>query len=151
MRRVTMPEQESIASCGSLELAYPACSRGIGFVITAPSSANLIEGVGIAPIELWPDDRGYFLEVQRMGRGLAAHFPPDSTQISTAFNYLKTIKAFHYHLHQTDCWMPVMGMLQIALVDSAALATSHSTGYRACLQGDRWRTGHADLCDRSVL
>jgi dTDP-4-dehydrorhamnose 3,5-epimerase len=35
----------------------------------------------------------------------------------TAFNYPGTIKAFHYHLHQTDCWTPAMGMLQVALVD----------------------------------
>jgi len=27
------------------------------------------------------------------------------------------VKAFHYHLHQTDCWIPVKGMLQVALVD----------------------------------
>jgi dTDP-4-dehydrorhamnose 3,5-epimerase len=28
-----------------------------------------------------------------------------------------TIKAFHYHLRQTDCWAPVKGMLQVALAD----------------------------------
>jgi len=112
-----MPERETIASCGSLELAYPVCPKGIGFLITAPSSVNLIEGVEIEPMALWPDDRGYFLEVQRLGRGLAAQFPPESTQISTAFNYPNAIKAFHYHLHQTDCWTPAMGMLQVALVD----------------------------------
>ena len=27
------------------------------------------------------------------------------------------MKAFHFHLHQTDCWTPVKGMLQVALVD----------------------------------
>ena len=27
------------------------------------------------------------------------------------------MKAFHYHLHQTDCWTPVKGLLQVALVD----------------------------------
>jgi dTDP-4-dehydrorhamnose 3,5-epimerase len=32
-------------------------------------------------------------------------------------SYPGTIKAFHFHLHQTDCWQPVMGMFQVALVD----------------------------------
>jgi len=29
-------------------------------------------GVRIEPTALWPDDRGYFLEVQRIGQGVAA-------------------------------------------------------------------------------
>jgi dTDP-4-dehydrorhamnose 3,5-epimerase len=110
-------EPQSIASSDTLELAYPACPKGIGSVITSHAAADLIEGVRIDPLTLWPDDRGYFLEVQRMGRGLAAHFPPESTQTSAAFNYPGTIKAFHYHLHQTDYWTPAMGMMQVALVD----------------------------------
>ncbi|MDQ2947139.1 MAG: dTDP-4-dehydrorhamnose 3,5-epimerase family protein, partial [Acidobacteriota bacterium] len=28
-----------------------------------------------------------------------------------------TIKAFHHHVQQTDCWTAAMGMLQVALVD----------------------------------
>jgi dTDP-4-dehydrorhamnose 3,5-epimerase-like enzyme len=32
-------------------------------------------------------------------------------------NYAGTVKAFHYHLHQTDCWTPVKGLLQVALAD----------------------------------
>jgi dTDP-4-dehydrorhamnose 3,5-epimerase len=110
-------EPQPIASFGSLELGYPECSKGIGAIIASPTSADLIEGVRIEPLALWPDDRGYFLEVQRMGRGLAAPFPAESTQTSTAFNYPGTIKAFHYHLHQTDCWTPAMGMFQVVLVD----------------------------------
>ena len=106
-----------IASSDSLELICPECPKGIGPVIASPSSRDLIEGVRIEPLTIWPDDRGYFLEVQRMGRGLAAQFPFESSQISTAFNYPGTIKAFHYHLHQTDCWTPAMGMLQVVLVD----------------------------------
>ena len=110
-------EPQPIASSGALELALPECPKGIGSVIASPTAADLIEGVRIEPLALWPDDRGYFLEVQRIGRGLAADFPPETTQTSTAFNYPGTIKAFHYHLHQTDCWTPAMGMLQVALVD----------------------------------
>ncbi len=107
----------SLARAGDLQLAVPACEKGLGAVIGAPDSAELIAGVRLAPLALYPDDRGYFLEIQRLGRGLAADFPPATTQISAAMNYPGAIKAFHYHLGQTDCWTPVKGLLQVALVD----------------------------------
>ena len=106
-----------LASAGGLELAVPECALGIGAVIGEVHSANLIDGVRVAPYSIYPDDRGYFLEVHRFGRGLASEFPAASTQISAALNYLGTVKAFHYHLVQTDCWVPMKGMLQVALVD----------------------------------
>ncbi len=85
-------------------------ARDIGKVITSPKSADLIEGVQIDPITLWPDDRGYFLEIQRLSQ-------VETTQVSAALSYPGTIKAFHYHQRQTDIWTPVSGMLQIALID----------------------------------
>lgn len=94
-----------------------ARERGIGDVITAVTSPNLISGVACSPVSMWPDDRGYFLEVQRIGVGLASHFPKETTQISAALNYPGIVKAFHFHRHQTDCWTPAMGMLQVALID----------------------------------
>jgi dTDP-4-dehydrorhamnose 3,5-epimerase len=100
-----------------VEISFPECEKGIGDVITAVNSPRLIAGVECAPLALWPDDRGYFLEVQRIGLGLAANFPKESTQISAAFNYPGIIKAFHFHRHQTACWTPAMNMLQVALVD----------------------------------
>jgi dTDP-4-dehydrorhamnose 3,5-epimerase len=107
----------TIATSDSLTLAWPRCKKGIGSIIASPAAANLIEGVRVQPIALWPDDRGFFLEVQRIGQGLAAHFPANTTQFSAAVNYPGIVKAFHYHLRQTDCWTPVGGMLQVALVD----------------------------------
>ena len=101
----------------SPEITTPTCEKGIGNVILAPDSKDLIAGVRLAPYSVWPDDRGYFLEVTRIGQGLAAKFPKDSTQISAALSYPGTIKAFHFHRHQTDCWVPVQGMFQVALVD----------------------------------
>lgn len=106
-----------IASKEQLVLAMPQCAPGIGSVILSAQSADLIEGVRLEAISVWPDDRGYFLEVHRFGQGLATQFPAQSSQVSAALNYPGSIKAFHYHLHQHDCWTPVLGMLQVVLVD----------------------------------
>lgn len=107
----------AVKSRMSPEIDIPRCEKGIGRVVVKPDSRDLIEGVRAQPYTLFPDDRGYFLEVIRMGEGLAAQFPAGSTQISSALSYPGTIKAFHYHLHQTDIWVPMHGMLQVALVD----------------------------------
>jgi dTDP-4-dehydrorhamnose 3,5-epimerase len=107
----------SASAAESIRISIPKCDPGIGHVIRTPDSADLIEGVVIRPFDLWPDDRGYFLEVARMGLGLAAGFPAETTQVSAALSYPGTIKAFHYHLHQTDLWVPAAGMFQVTLVD----------------------------------
>ena len=112
--------QATLAVSGELKLTLPENSKGIGSVILSPGAEGLIAGVRVEPVALYPDDRGYFLEVQRMGRGLAAAFPAATTQVSAALNFPGAIKAFHYHLHQTDCWTPVRGMLQVALADLRA-------------------------------
>jgi dTDP-4-dehydrorhamnose 3,5-epimerase len=101
----------------SIEIGTPECKKGLGHVILAPDSKDVIPGVRIHPYPLWPDDRGYFLEVLRVGHGLAAEFPKESTQVSAALSYPGTIKAFHFHRQQTDYWVPVQGMFQVALVD----------------------------------
>jgi len=100
-----------------LRLETPACKKGIGTVISSVESKDLISGVRAGAIPLWPDDRGYFMEVVRIGQGLPQTFPKESTQVSAALSYPGTIKAFHFHRHQTDCWLPVHGMFQVALVD----------------------------------
>ena len=100
-----------------LTLELPPRAPSIGQVITAPDSADLIAGVDAKPYPVWPDDRGYFLEVARLGEGLPGGFPVETTQISAALSYPGTIKAFHYHRHQTDLWVPALGMFQVALVD----------------------------------
>ena len=106
-----------LATLGDLQLAVAECPKGIGFVIGSPTSPDLIAGVRIQPVPLFPDDRGYFLEVQRIGTGPAAAFPPESTQVSAAISYPGTIKAFHFHLHQHDFWTTVKGLLQVVLMD----------------------------------
>ena len=111
----------SAAQLGKLEtglaIDVPKCAPGIGKVILSPTSADLIEGVQLQPFAVWPDDRGYFLEIARMGKGMVADFPRETTQVSAALNYPGIIKAFHYHKFQTDFWVPSAGLLQVALVD----------------------------------
>ncbi|MGB9611007.1 MAG: dTDP-4-dehydrorhamnose 3,5-epimerase family protein [Bryobacteraceae bacterium] len=100
-----------------VEIRVPECQPGIGTVIAAPDSPHLIHGVRVAPIALWADDRGYFLEIARLGQGLPAAFPAASTQVSAALSWPGAIKAFHFHRRQTDFWTVVRGMFQVALVD----------------------------------
>ena len=99
------------------EIQIPACAPGIGHVILSPDSKNLIEGVKVQPFAMWPDDRGYFLEVARIGQGLVKDYPFETTQVSAALTYPGAIKAFHHHKHQTDVWAVVQGLFQVALVD----------------------------------
>lgn len=101
----------------AIQIAAPKCDPGIGRVVRTPKDEGLIEGVSLRTFDLWPDDRGYFLEVARLGKGLSAAFPPETTQISAALSYAGTIKAFHFHRHQTDLWVPAQGMFQVVLVD----------------------------------
>ena len=98
-------------------ISIPTSEPGIGKLITSADSPHLIPGVKAKAYDLWPDDRGYFLEVIRMKQGLAQDFPAETTQVSTALSYPGTIKAFHFHRRQTDLWVPAMGMFQVALVD----------------------------------
>jgi len=56
-----------LASGGGLELVVPECAKGIGAVIGEVDSQNLIAGVRVERYAIHADDRGYFLEVQRLG------------------------------------------------------------------------------------
>lgn len=109
--------KDLIAQLGDLRLIRPQNSKGIGDVVLKPDAPQLIAGVRVQPFPLWPDDRGYFLEIARIGQGLPAGFPPETTQVSAALSYPATIKAFHFHLHQTDFWVAAQSMFQVALVD----------------------------------
>ena len=107
----------SASTTAIISIETPHCEPGIGRILRTPDSADRIEGVQIRTYDLWPDDRGYFLEVIRLQQGLAAGFAPQTTQVSAALSYPGTIKAFHFHRFQTDLWVPAQGMFQVALVD----------------------------------
>ena len=94
--------------------------KTLGKIISRPNSADLIDGVQIEPLQVYPDDRGFFTELARLGKGLATNMVPDETrkiQMSLTLTYPGTIKAIHYHSEQTDLWAPVSGMVQVFLYD----------------------------------
>jgi len=94
--------------------------KTLGKVISKPESPDLIEGVKIEPLQVYPDDRGFFTELARLGKGLAAKMVPDAVckiQVSLTLTYPGTIKAIHYHSEQTDLWAPISGMVQVFLYD----------------------------------
>lgn len=104
-----------------IELAIARRStKTLGKVIAKSDSPDLIDGVRIESLQVYPDDRGFFTELARLGKGLAAKMIPDDSrkiQISLTLTYPGTIKAIHYHSEQTDLWAPVSGMLQVFLYD----------------------------------
>jgi dTDP-4-dehydrorhamnose 3,5-epimerase len=95
-------------------------TKTIGKVIAKPNSSDLIDGVLIEPLKVYPDDRGFFTELARLGQGLAANMVPGDVrkiQVSLTLTYPGTIKAIHYHSEQTDLWVPLSGMVQVFLYD----------------------------------
>src|ERR1700722_3043961 len=94
--------------------------KTLGKIIAKADSPDLIEGVRIEPLQVYPDDRGFFTELARLGKGLASGMVPGGTrniQVSLTLTYPGTIKAIHYHAEQTDLWAPVSGMVQVFLYD----------------------------------
>jgi dTDP-4-dehydrorhamnose 3,5-epimerase len=118
------PTQTEIVPLGApngIEMAIARrTAKTLGKIIAKPNSADLIDGVQIEPLQVYPDDRGFFTELARLGKGLAANMVPDDVrriQVSLTLTYPGTIKAIHYHSEQTDLWAPVSGMVQIFLYD----------------------------------
>jgi dTDP-4-dehydrorhamnose 3,5-epimerase len=112
----------AVGSRNGLELAIQGASaKSLGKIIAGTNSPDLISGVRVEPMTLHTDDRGFFTELARLGsKGIAAEMVASSQkqiQISTTLTYPGTIKAIHYHYHQTDLWMPIAGMLQVFLYD----------------------------------
>ncbi|MBI4465634.1 MAG: dTDP-4-dehydrorhamnose 3,5-epimerase family protein [Acidobacteria bacterium] len=116
---VSRTEWRPVAQAGDLQLGIIRNgTKGLGVFVDSPDSPELIAEVQLAPIVVRPDDRGYFLELFRWGQGLAqGPMVRDHWQVSAALSYPGTIKAFHYHLRQTDLWTPVRGQLQVMLYD----------------------------------
>lgn len=102
-------------------------ARDIGSVILGPDSTNLISGVSVEVGAIYPDDRGYFTELFRVGASpltLGLRECP-TLQVSVAVSYPGSIKALHYHFEQTDIWAPIQGMFQVVLCDLRQGSPTH--------------------------
>jgi len=115
---------ESVVPLGTkngIELAILRRSKKtLGEVIGKADSPDLIESVRIEPLQIHPDDRGFFVELTRLGEGLATKMLPEGDrriQVSFTLTYPGIIKAIHYHAEQTDLWVPISGMVQVFLYD----------------------------------
>ena len=78
--------------------------KTLGEVIGQPDSPDLIEGVRIEPLQIHPDDRGFFGELTRLGEGLATKMLPEGDrriQVSFTLTYPGIIKAIHFHSDPT--------------------------------------------------
>jgi hypothetical protein len=80
----TQRSDEGIVSLGTrngIELAIlKRTEKSLGKIIAKPDSTDLIDGIGIEPLQIYPDDRGFFTELARLGRGLAADMVPDGAR-----------------------------------------------------------------------
>jgi dTDP-4-dehydrorhamnose 3,5-epimerase len=123
---VSLPQalQTDIVPLGTrngIEMAIARRTRKtLGKIIAKLNSPDLIEGVQIESLKVYPDDRGFFCELARLGNGLAAKMVPNDQckiQVSLTLTYPGTIKAIHYHSEQSDLWAPVSGMVQVFLYD----------------------------------
>jgi len=129
-RAEVTPSNESllIGEGNDLRLALlKRSARNIGDVILSPDSPNLIGGVSVEVGAIYPDDRGYFTELFRVGASALTHGLREcpTLQISVATSYPGTIKALHYHFEQTDFWAPIQGMFQVVLCDLRQGSPTH--------------------------
>ena len=95
--------------------------KTLGKIISQMDSPDLVADVQISAIPVHADDRGFFMELARIGApGIASYLDAKDkaqVQVSMTLAYPGTIKAIHYHFEQTDLWATVSGMLQVFLCD----------------------------------
>lgn len=73
----------------------------------------MIDGVAIKQLKVWPDDRGFLMEVLRNDDKFYKKFG----QTTFTLTHPGIVKAFHWHKKQDDLWFIASGMAQIVLHD----------------------------------
>ncbi|MGH2544416.1 MAG: dTDP-4-dehydrorhamnose 3,5-epimerase family protein [Ardenticatenaceae bacterium] len=74
-----------------------------------------IDGVQIAELEIWSDERGRFLETFRK-----EWFPQrtwDRVQTNRSDSKAGVLRGLHYHFHQVDYWYVARGRIRVGLAD----------------------------------
>jgi dTDP-4-dehydrorhamnose 3,5-epimerase len=77
-------------------------------------SAIHIDGVRIKPLRVVADERGWLTEVLREDDEIFTRFG----QVYVSATYPGVVKAWHYHLRQTDNFACIAGMVKLVLIDT---------------------------------
>jgi len=85
-----------------------------------------IRGVGLLPLGSFGDDRGRFLEVFRREWVPGAFEGP--LQVNCSSSVRGVLRGLHYHLRQTDLWVPVKGILRAGLADTRRGSPTYGRG-----------------------
>ncbi len=75
--------------------------------------SRVIEGVVVKELELHPDERGWLMEILRNDDPFFENFG----QAYLTTTYPGVVKAWHYHMEQTDMIACLKGMIKLAIYD----------------------------------
>jgi len=104
-----------------------------------PKVKEIIKGVYIIDLKLFPKDDGYFLELARLGikNKLQKTVNFKLQQISYSSLKPKKIKAWHLHLKQDDIWfVPPDNILLVGLYDLRKISPTKGITMRIILGGN---------------
>lgn len=94
----------------------------------------MIPGVKLIPLVTHTDERGYFREILKAGQ------LPKFGQWSMSYMYSDIIKAWHCHLHQSDYWFCVSGVIKAVVCDLRESINMHFfNGAKAAVEGYNFR------------
>lgn len=93
-----------------------------------------IDGVSILALKSFGDDRGRFLEVFRREWLPGAFTGPVQVNCSTSSGGV--LRGLHYHLYQTDIWVPVGGRLRAGLADARRESPTFGLGMTLDVDAD---------------
>jgi dTDP-4-dehydrorhamnose 3,5-epimerase len=82
----------------------------------------VLDGVEIKELVGWADDRQVFREVIRI---TDPFFGEGFGQLSYAYMYAGSAKAWHIHQHQVDWWYVPIGAVKLVLYDARAASPTH--------------------------
>ena len=74
----------------------------------------MIHGVKVKHLRANADERGYLMEILREDDEIYERFG----QVYVSLNYPGIIRAWHYHLKQTDYFVCLKGMIKVPLYDA---------------------------------
>lgn len=76
---------------------------------------STIDGVFVAPIKAYEDERGAFMETFR--REWFPWVNWDRIQSNCSISKAGVLRGLHYHHHQIDYWMVMRGTVRVGMVD----------------------------------